>query len=512
MLVLLQAVYVGAGLMLVGHAILQVDLLRAARRAARQVVQQAPQQVPPPVASTDPAQEPPFVVVQLPVFNEPAVVVRLLDAVVAMKYPRGRWRVQVLDDSTDATTSLVAGWLAATASSRQVAVDHLCREDRKGFKAGALAAGLAAAPKADFVMVLDADFLPGEDFLRTATAVVAPELAVVQGRWAHLNVDESWVTRAQAAMLDNHFRVEQAGRLAVGAFGAFNGSGGLIRAAALRQVGGWSSASLTEDFDLSMRLQLAGWRVRYVDSLTVPAELPSDLAALRTQQHRWMRGVAQNTRTFLLAVLRSDQSWRRRAHVLGQVAETATFVALATQVVLAPVVAAAADDWASRVVAANVPMALTFAMLVPVYGYSSQQPTGPSRPVSARLGAFAQFVLLSGGLTLHNAVAVLAGWSGVAGEFERTPKAGASRARPAPSPPRLARFRLRTVVEAGLGVAVVTGCCLVLLREPGHTAYLWPVVAWAAGAGALALTAARRRVPARLIHLHQASAPDSQPH
>ena len=477
-------------------------------------------------------------VVQLPVFNEPAVVVRLLDAVATMEYPAGRWRVQVLDDSTDETPSLVQAWLVRTTGSRTVPVEHLRRPDRHGFKAGALAAALEQAPDADFVAVLDADFVPGEDFLRAALADVAPEEAVVQGRWAHLNADESWVTRAQAAMLDNHFRVEQAGRLALGAFGAFNGSGGLIRVAALTQVGGWSAASLTEDFDLSLRLQLAGWRVRYADFLALPAELPSSPAALRIQQHRWMRGVAQNTRSFLPLVLRSGQPWRQRAHALGQVAETATFVALATEVVLAPVMAATArGGWSglvrggwSALVAANIPMALTFALLVPVYGYSSQEP-GHGVPVGERVRRFGQFVLLSGGLTLHNAIAVVAGWVQAPTGFERTPKAGsqptvplspagsspARRRQEGPLPERISatrgRMRPRTVVEVGLGLGVVAGSIWVAVHQPGHAAYLWPVLAWAAGAGALAITRPPRgSEPAGIIHLHHAHPHGVEPH
>jgi glycosyltransferase involved in cell wall biosynthesis len=525
MLVLLQALYVGAGLVLVAHAILQVDLLRAARRAStRPAGQPAPKS--PGWTAVQPAGLPatqrprpgsplptPFVVVQLPVFNEPAVVVRLLDAVVAMDYPPGRWRVQVLDDSTDETPRLVQEWLRKTEGSRTVAVEHLRRPDRAGFKAGALAAALESAPEADFVAVLDADFVPGEDFLRAALAEVPAQVAVIQGRWAHLNADESWLTRAQAAMLDNHFRVEQAGRLALGAFGAFNGSGGLIRVAALTEVGGWSSASLTEDFDLSLRLQLAGWRVRYAGSLALPAELPSSPRALRIQQHRWMRGVAQNTRGFLPAVLRSGQPWRQRAHALGQVAETATFVALATEVVLAPVMAATAGPGWSTLVAANVPMALTFVLLVPVYGYSSQQP-GRGRTVAGRLRRFGEFVLLSGGLTLHNAIAVVAGWAHSPTGFERTPKAGSGP--PAPTTPTgrgPARPRPRTLVEAGLGLGVVAACVGVVLHEPSHAAYLWPVLAWAAGAGALALTRpGRGGEPTRLIHLHQAHPRGVEPH
>ena len=503
--------YLLAGLVVVAHAVLQLDLLRAARRArgAHDTLgRSGPTSGEPPAALPlpDPA---PMVVVQLPVYNEAAVVERLLDAVARQRYPVGRWRIQLIDDSTDATTDLVDRWLAARSGSKEAEprdtdadtgrppVHHLRRGTRDGYKAGALAAGLAAAPDADMIAVIDADFVPSQDFLERAVArFTDPAIAAVQSRWGHLNAETSWLTRAQAAMLDAHFGVEQAGRQALGAFRAFNGSAGVLRTAAIRDAGGWRADTLTEDFDLSLRLQLAGWRVVYDDGLVSPAELVDDASALRTQQHRWMRGVAQGSRIFLPRVLRAPLSARRRLHLIGQVLETATFVGLAAQVVLAPPVALAAAAGAlPAAVAANVPLAIGFLALLPVYAHASGR---RDRDARHRLARFAQFVLLSMGLTLNNAVAVVAGWTGRRAAFERTPKRGEGattgegatmgEGTRAAAPGRtLPTFRPRFAAELALAAIAMGGSIAVIVLEPAAIPFLWPVAGWAIGATAIVL-------------------------
>lgn len=482
----LGGLYLMAGLVVLAHTVLQVDLWLAARSARTR-----PPGPPAGDGADVDAAEVPRVLVQLPLYNEPLVVGRLLDAVAALRYPEGRWAVQVLDDSTDETTAIVDRWIADhVVLGSGPPVRHLRRADRAGFKAGALAAGLEEAGDAELTAVLDADFLPPPDFLlRCAARFGSPDVAVVQGRWGHLNAPESWITRAQAVMLDNHFAVEQAGRQARGGFGAFNGSAGVLRVAAVRAVGGWRSTTLTEDFDLSMRLQGAGWRVVYDPSIEVPAELPGSLAGLRVQQHRWMRGVAQNARLQLVEVLRLPVRGRVRVHLLGQVLETATFAAMAVQLLLAgPIALGAATGRVPGLVAANVPLALAFLGLLPVYGYSSRHVSPAPLVRAARYGGF---VLLSLGMTLHNAAAVLAGWSGRPGVFERTPKAGAG-ALPAVG----RRPRAALVVEACLTVLVVGGTVAALLRAPGAAGYLWHPAAWAVGCVTLLVVRRRERTRA----------------
>ena len=494
--IMILIVYVAAGMAALWHTVDQLVLLRHAATARGRTSSNGVRDA---QGLSGPARmglaEWPFVVVQLPVFNEPRVILRLLDAVARLDYPVGRWRVQVLDDSTDVTPLLVQAWMQ---DHDVPPVEHRRRAGRSEFKAGALAGGLAAAGDADLVAVLDADFVPAPDFLRRCVDHLSPGVAVVQGAWGHLNADQSPITVAGAVMMDNHFQVEQPGRQASGSFRAFNGSGGVIVVAALRAVGGWSGGTLTEDFDLSLRLQLAGWSVVYDPSIIVPAELPATRPALRLQQHRWMRGVAQNARLHLRRLIRSGHPLRVQVHLLSQVLESSTFVAIALQVVMAPVIA-----W--RVAAGAVPgwvgwnplLLAAFGGLVPVYAFSLQ-PRVPA--LCHRLAQYLQFILVSSALSLHNALAVVAGWSGRPAAFERTPKLGditheqRSRAQPTFACRRrtmrsaLGRRRRATrVAEALLGGCILVGCGAVLIFRPAQAGYLWPTVGWLIGSVLLAV-------------------------
>ncbi|MGD8623005.1 MAG: glycosyltransferase [Anaerolineae bacterium] len=235
----------------------------------------------------------PVVTVQLPIYNELYVVRRLLQAVARLDYPRERLQVQVLDDSTDETTRLARACVAhQRAQGLDVALIH--RHDRQGFKAGALARGLASA-RGELVAILDADFVPSPDFLKqTVPHLVAdPGLGFVQARWRYLNPQYSSLTRAQTIALDGHFVVEHLARNRNGLLMNFNGTAGLWRRRAIEAAGGWQSDTLTEDVDLSLRAQLAGWRALYLPEVGVPAELPPQVAAFKRQQARWATGAAQ---------------------------------------------------------------------------------------------------------------------------------------------------------------------------------------------------------------------------
>ncbi|MBN1661170.1 MAG: glycosyltransferase [Anaerolineae bacterium] len=246
-------------------------------------------------AAAEPAEpeEWPVVTVQLPIYNELHVVRRLLDAVARLDYPRDRLQIQVLDDSTDGTTRLARACVAHH-RAQGLDVDLLHRVDRAGFKAGALAYGLARA-RGELIAVLDADFCPAADFLkRTVPHLLArADLAFVQARWSYLNADYSLLTRVQTIALDGHFVVEHIARNRHGLVMNFNGTAGVWRRAAIEDAGGWHSDTLTEDVDLSFRAQLAGWHALYLPDVPVPAELPPQMAAFKRQQGRWATGAAQ---------------------------------------------------------------------------------------------------------------------------------------------------------------------------------------------------------------------------
>ena len=249
----------------------------------------------------------PAVTVQLPLYNERYVARRLLDAAGALDYPRDRLEIQVLDDSTDDTPAIVAQAVSRL-RARGIAVVHVRRADRTGFKAGALGAGLASAA-GEFVAIFDADFVPPREFLRRTIPYFAdPRVAVVQTRWGHLNRDFSFLTTAQSLGIDGHFGVEQAARCRGRLLLNFNGTAGVWRRAAIEHAGGWACDTLTEDLDLSYRAQLRGWRILYLPDLVCPAELPVVISGFKSQQRRWAKGSIQTARKLLPAVLRSPLS------------------------------------------------------------------------------------------------------------------------------------------------------------------------------------------------------------
>ena len=227
----------------------------------------------------------PHVTIQLPMFNERYVAQRLIDAVAQIDYPRDRLEIQVLDDSTDDTTELCA---QVVAQKREEGLDIVLihREDRTGYKAGALEEGMHVA-KGEFIAVFDADFVPKKDFLRqTIDYFTDPGIGMVQARWEHINREYSLLTRAQAILLDGHFVLEHTARNRSGRFFNFNGTAGIWRKQAILDAGGWEHDTLTEDLDLSYRSQLAGWRFMFLRDVTAPSEIPVEMNAFKAQQHR----------------------------------------------------------------------------------------------------------------------------------------------------------------------------------------------------------------------------------
>jgi cellulose synthase/poly-beta-1,6-N-acetylglucosamine synthase-like glycosyltransferase len=248
--------------------------------------------------------EVPIVTVQLPIYNELFVVERLLKAVSQLAYPADRLQIQVLDDSTDETCSIVDR-VAARLRARGAWVEVCRRANRVGYKGGALAAAMATV-RGEFIAIFDADFVPSRDFLRRVLPYFADtNIGCVQTRWEHLNDTQSLFTQVQAIGTDGHFIVEQEARNRMGWFMAFNGSAGVWRKACIEDAGGWSGDTLTEDLDLSYRAQLAGWRFRLVNDITVPAELPAQMDAYKRQQFRWAKGSVQVMRKLLPALWRA---------------------------------------------------------------------------------------------------------------------------------------------------------------------------------------------------------------
>jgi len=248
----------------------------------------------------------PFVTVQLPIYNEKYVVERLIKQACALDYPRDRIEIQLLDDSTDETQEIAKSVVReCQAQGHDIVYRH--RQNRKGFKAGALDEGLKAA-KGELIAVFDADFLPESDFLiRMIPYFFAQrKYGMVQARWGHLNQDYSLMTQAQSILLDGHFVIEHTARNRSGRFFNFNGTAGIWDRRCIEAAGGWHYDTLTEDLDLSYRAQLRGWKFLYVPDIVVPAELPVDMNGFKAQQHRWAKGSIQTAKKLMPRILRSN--------------------------------------------------------------------------------------------------------------------------------------------------------------------------------------------------------------
>lgn len=258
----------------------------------------------------------PKVTVQLPIFNELHVVERLIESVGNLDYPQNLLEIQVLDDSTD-ETSAIARQQVETLRERGFDAKFLHRDNRVGFKAGALEEGLKEAT-GEFVFILDADFVPQPGILQqTIHYFTDPQIGMVQTRWGHLNRNYSLLTRVQAMFIDAHFVLEQVARHCSGRFFNFNGTAGIWRREAITSSGGWQHDTLTEDLDLSYRAQLEGWKFVYVNDVVTPAELPVEMNGFKSQQHRWAKGSVQTFMKLLPAL------WRSRLPLLVKIEGTA---------------------------------------------------------------------------------------------------------------------------------------------------------------------------------------------
>jgi cellulose synthase/poly-beta-1,6-N-acetylglucosamine synthase-like glycosyltransferase len=247
----------------------------------------------------------PVVTIQLPLYNEMYVADRLIAAVCAIDYPRELLEVQVLDDSIDETRTVAESAVRRWAA-QGVDIKYCHRTERRGFKAGALEAGLKSA-RGELIAIFDADFIPTPDFLmRLLPHFGDPRVGMVQARWGHINRDYSLLTKIQAILLDGHFVLEHGGRNRSGRFFNFNGTAGVWRRNAIDDAGGWQHDTLTEDLDLSYRAQLRGWRFVFVSDLIAPAEVPVEMNAFKSQQHRWAKGSIQTCRKLLPRILQSD--------------------------------------------------------------------------------------------------------------------------------------------------------------------------------------------------------------
>jgi cellulose synthase/poly-beta-1,6-N-acetylglucosamine synthase-like glycosyltransferase len=362
----------------------------------------------------------PRVTVQLPIYNEMYVVDRLIRAACALDYPAERLEIQVLDDSTDETSS-VAQATVARMRARGIDIVHLRRGGRQGYKAGALAYGLSRA-RGGFIAVFDADFLPGPSFLQDLIHYFAnPRVGMVQARWDHLNRDYSLLTRLQSILLDGHFVIEHGARATSGRFFNFNGTAGIWRRTCIESAGGWESDTLTEDLDLSYRAQLSGWRFVFAPHVVAPAELPADIRAFKSQQRRWARGAIETGLKILPRLLRSRlPAWVKLEALVHLTNNSAYALMVLLAILIVPAMIIRHRAGLTPLLLIDLPLFLMSTISVAAFYVRSQGALGRSRRSTLLLIPF--LLSLGIGLSLNNARGVLGAFGRRRVEFIRTPK------------------------------------------------------------------------------------------
>ncbi len=362
----------------------------------------------------------PSVTIQLPIYNEVYVVERLIRASTAIRYPKDKLEIQVLDDSSDETTAVIANVLKDLVAKGHD-IKHIRRANRQGFKAGALREGLKTA-KGEFIAIFDADFVPREDFLvRTVPYFLKdPKIGMVQTRWEHLNTEYSLLTRAQAMALDGHFVIEQAVRNRAGFFINFNGTGGIWRRTCIEDAGNWHDDTLTEDLDLSYRAQLRGWKFKFLRDVTSPAELPSEINALKSQQFRWTKGAIETARKILPKLWASDLPLRIKLQSTVHLTNNIVFpFILLAGILNVPLVYIKNHGGYETYFAFMSIFVIAFIGSFLFYTFSQKEVYPDWR---RRLFLFPLFMAGSMGFAVNNTKAVIEGLYGKKREFVRTPK------------------------------------------------------------------------------------------
>ena len=366
----------------------------------------------------------PMVTVQIPVYNEANVVERVIDAIARLDYPKDKLVLQILDDSSDATGTLIderMKWWREQDSTLNLSAVR--RPRRTGYKPGALAAAHDGV-EGEFLALFDADFVPAPDFLKKSLPFMAkdPSLGFLQARWGHLNRDSSWLTKVQALGIDGHFMVEQSARCWNGLYLNFNGTAGLWRKGAIEEAGGWSWDTLTEDMDLSYRVQLAGWKAEYLPEVVVPAEIPADLPAFKSQQFRWAKGSIQCAKKILPLVWAKDGLSWRFVQSFFHMTHYAIHPMMVMMAMLSWPVLGAWEGWPSGW-SLGLLLALLLSMLSTNTLYMFSQ--WKAGTYSFRRMLELPFLMILGvGVALNNSKAVLEALRGKSSEFVRTPKAG----------------------------------------------------------------------------------------
>ena len=409
----------------------------------------------------------PRITIQLPIFNEQFVIERLVESICKLQYPREKLDIQVLDDSTDETVEVARGVVERyRALGHQISYHH--RNDRQGYKAGALQEGLKTA-KGEFVAIFDADFTPSPDWVTKVIHHFAdPGIGMVQTRWTHINRNYSFLTEVEAILLDGHFVLEHGGRSRAGVFFNFNGTAGMWRIKAIEEAGGWQHDTLTEDTDLSYRAQLKGWKFLYLQEVECPAELPIEMTAFKTQQARWAKGLIQCAIKDLPQVMRSGVNRREKIEAWYHLTANLSYpLMIMLSVLLLPAMVIRFYQGWFQMLYIDVPLFLASTFSISSFYLVSQKELYPRRwfrtffylPCLMALGI---------GLTITNSKAVIEALIGKQTAFARTPKYRVQNKSDQSAAAKKYRKRLGIVpwIELAIGCYFVASGVDVILGHP----------------------------------------------
>jgi cellulose synthase/poly-beta-1,6-N-acetylglucosamine synthase-like glycosyltransferase len=362
----------------------------------------------------------PRVTVQLPIYNEMYVVRRLLAASCDIDYPRELLDIQVLDDSTDETKEITLNCVEEF-RAKGYDISYIHRENREGYKGGALENGLKYA-KGEFVAVFDADFVPQSDILKKTIHFFADKsVGMVQTRWTYLNRNYSFITKIQAIMLDGHFVIEHTARNWSGRFFNFNGTAGVWRKEAITSAGGWQNDTLTEDLDLSYRSQLKGWKFIFLKDELTPSEIPVEINGFKSQQHRWAKGSIQTAKKILPEILKSDLPLKVKVEAFFHLTNNMSYLLmLVLSVLIYPSMVARINIGWFKMLVTDVPFLLFATVGISFFYICSQREA--YKDWKSRIIYLPMLMSLGIGLSVNNSKAVLGAIFNKKTEFKRTPK------------------------------------------------------------------------------------------
>ena len=364
----------------------------------------------------------PSITIQLPIYNEKYVAKRLVDSVCHLDYPKEKMRIMVLDDSDDDTVDLLKNTVDDY-KKQGFQIEHVRRGTRQGYKAGALKYAMQTTDT-ELVAIFDADFIPPTWFLKKAIPHFSkPNIGLIQCRWGHVNENYSAITQAQALSLDFHFLIEQKAKSNSHLFMNFNGTAGIWKRDCIEDAGGWHSATLVEDLDLSYRAQMKGWKCVFLPDIVVDAELPVQMNAAKRQQFRWAKGSIQCAIKLL-----SDIAIKRKVAVEAkiqafiQLTRHIVYPLMLIQFLALPVLLAAQINLYVISFLPAITIATYLAMGPGAYIMIIQSMYHKSWKSKVKI--LPALLIYNAGMSVNNTVAVFDAVLGKKNEFLRTPKYG----------------------------------------------------------------------------------------